>query len=70
MVDRWPAFESSGYHRPSVVGMARSIGWLSMYVGLYFVYRLGMALAGLAAARLGSIPGVTVLHRPTRWRRW
>ena len=36
-------FEASGYHRPSVVGMARSIGWLSMYVGLDFVHRRGAA---------------------------
>jgi L-cysteine/cystine lyase len=60
----WPdarRFESSGYHRPSVVGMARSIGWLSMYVGLEYVYRRGMAMAASAAARLASIPGVTVL---------
>jgi selenocysteine lyase/cysteine desulfurase len=54
-------FETSGYHRPSVVGMARSIGWLSMYVGLDFVYRRGTAMAALAAGRLGSIDGVTVL---------
>jgi L-cysteine/cystine lyase len=54
-------FEATGFHRPSVVGMARSIGWLSMYVGLEFVYRRGMAMAALAAARLGTIPGVTVL---------
>jgi L-cysteine/cystine lyase len=60
----WPdgrRFESSGYHRPSVVGMARSIGWLSMYVGLDFVHRRGMALAAGTAARLAAIPGVTVL---------
>ena len=38
-------FEASGYHRPSVVGMARSIGWLSMYVGLDFVHRRGAAMA-------------------------
>jgi L-cysteine/cystine lyase len=54
-------FEASGYHRPSVVGMARSIGWLSMYVGLDFVHRRGMALAAMAAARLAAIGGVTVL---------
>lgn len=54
-------FESSGYHRPSVVGMARSIGWLSMYVGLDFVHRRGTTLAAAAAARLASIPGVSVL---------
>jgi len=60
----WPdgrRFEASGYHRPSVVGMARSIGWLSMYVGLDFVHRRGMALAAASAARLASIPGVSVL---------
>jgi L-cysteine/cystine lyase len=54
-------FESTGFHRPSVVGMARSIGWLSMFVGLDFVHRRGQAMATAAADRLGSIPGVTVL---------
>ena len=54
-------FEASGYHRPSVAGMARSIGWLSMYVGLDFVYRRGMAMAAAAAVRLAAVPGVTVL---------
>jgi len=54
-------FEASSYHRPSVVGMARSIGWLSMYVGLEFVYRRGTAMAAAAAARLAGIPGVTLL---------
>ncbi len=60
----WPdarRFELSGFHRPSVVGMARSIGWLSMYVGLDFVHRRGMASASAAAVRLAAIPGVTVL---------
>jgi L-cysteine/cystine lyase len=57
-------FESSGFHRPSVIGMARSIGWLSMYVGLEFVHRRGMALASAAGARLAAIPGVTVLTPP------
>jgi L-cysteine/cystine lyase len=54
-------FEATGFHRPSVVGMARSIGWLSMYVGLDFVYRRGLAMAATAAERLRAIPGVTVL---------
>jgi L-cysteine/cystine lyase len=62
---RWWAdarrFEATGFHRPSVVGMARSIGWLSMFVGLEFVYRRGLAMASAAAARLAAIPGVTVL---------
>jgi L-cysteine/cystine lyase len=54
-------FESSGYHRPSVVGMARSIGWLSMFVGLDYVLRRGPAMAQGAARRLAAIVGVTVL---------
>ena len=54
-------FDSAGFHRPSIVGMARSIGWLSMYVGLDFVHRRGTATARAAAARLAGIPGVTVL---------
>ena len=60
----WPdarRFESSGYHRPSVVGMARSIGWLSMYVGLDYVLGRGPAMARAAAQRLAAIDGVTVL---------
>jgi L-cysteine/cystine lyase len=60
----WPdarRFEATGFHPPSVVGMARSIGWLSMYVGLDFVHRRGTATAAAAAARLAAIPGVTVV---------
>ncbi len=53
--------ESSSWHRPSVVGFARSLGWLSMYVGLDFVYRRGAELAGRARAGLAAIPGVDVL---------
>jgi len=60
----WPdarRFEASNYHRPSIVGMARSLGWLSMYVGLDYVYRTGMARARSMARRLAGIDGVTVL---------
>jgi L-cysteine/cystine lyase len=60
----WPdarRFEASGYHRPSIVGMARSIGWLSMYVGLDYVFDRGPAMARAAVDRLASIEGVTVL---------
>ena len=53
--------DGSSFHRPSIVGMARSIGWLSMYVGLDFVHRRGTATARATAARLAGIPGVTVL---------
>jgi L-cysteine/cystine lyase len=59
-------FEASGYHKPSVVGLARSCGWLAMYVGLPWVYERGTALARSAADRLAAIPGVTVLTPPDR----
>jgi L-cysteine/cystine lyase len=54
-------FEASNYHVPSVVGMARSLGWLSMYVGLDYVHRRGTAMARAAADRLAAIDGVTLL---------
>jgi L-cysteine/cystine lyase len=47
-------FQVTNYHRPSIVGMARAIGWLTMYVGLEFVHRRG-------ADALAGIEGVTVL---------
>jgi L-cysteine/cystine lyase len=54
-------FMVPGFHRPSVVAMARSIGWLTMYVGLEFVYRRGAAMAHRAADILAGIDGVTLL---------
>lgn len=54
-------YEGSSFHRPSVVGMARSIGWLSMFIGLDWVYRRGSEMAGRAHDRLSAIPGVSVL---------
>ena len=41
--------------------MARSIGWLSMFVGLDWVYARGAAMARSAADRLAAIPGVELL---------
>ena len=54
-------FQVVGFHRPSVVGMARAIGWLTMYVGLDFVHRRGAEMAGYAADQLAGIEGVDVL---------
>ena len=54
-------FQVSNYHRPSVLGMARAIGWLTMYVGLDFVHRRGEAMAHRAADLLAGIDGVTLL---------
>ena len=54
-------FEATNYHRPSVVGLARSCGWLSMYVGLDWAYRRAATLARRAADLLAAIPGVELL---------
>jgi L-cysteine/cystine lyase len=54
-------FEATNYHKPSVTGFARSCGWLSMYVGLPWVFERGGALAASAFDRLARIPGVRML---------
>jgi L-cysteine/cystine lyase len=54
-------FQVTNYHRPSVLGMARAIGWLTMYVGLDFVYRRGAEMAHRAADALAAIDGVELL---------
>jgi L-cysteine/cystine lyase len=54
-------FEASNHHRPSIVGLARSCGWLSMYVGLPWVNTRGTAMARVAAERLAAIPGVELV---------
>ena len=60
----WPdarRFEGAGFHGPSVLGFARSTAWLSMFVGLPWVYERAARLAGEAAAMLSEVPGVEVL---------
>jgi L-cysteine/cystine lyase len=60
----WPdarRFEGTGFHRPAVVGMARSLGWLSMYIGLDWIHERAGSLARGAARRLAAIPGVELL---------
>jgi L-cysteine/cystine lyase len=60
----WPdarRFDDTNYYKPAVVGLARSCGWLSMYVGLPWIHERGQAMAARAAARLAAIPGVELL---------
>jgi len=60
----WPdarRFEIAGFHQPSVLGFARSAAWISMYVGLPWVYERIARLAGEAATMLAEVPGVEVL---------
>ena len=54
-------FELGFFHRPSVLGLARSCGWLTMYVGLPWAHERAARLAHAAADRLAAITGVTVL---------
>jgi L-cysteine/cystine lyase len=54
-------FEATGFHRPSVVGFARSLGWLVMSVGLPWALERATRLARGMADRLAVIPGVTVV---------
>jgi L-cysteine/cystine lyase len=61
----WPSarrFEgTSGVNHGLIVGLARSCGWLSMYVGLGWALERGPALARQTAERLARIPGVSLV---------
>jgi L-cysteine/cystine lyase len=59
-------FEATGFHRPSVIGLARSCGWLSMFVGLPWAIDRAAELSAVAAERLAGIDGVSVLTPPAR----
>ena len=54
-------FEAGSRHQPSVLGFARSCGWLAMHVGLDFVYRRAAALAARFADALAATPGVELV---------
>ena len=60
----WPdarRYETAGLHKPSIVGLARSAGWLSMFVGLPWAHERAARLARMAADRLATTPGVTLV---------
>ncbi len=54
-------FEAGSRHQPSVLGFARSCGWLAMHVGLEFVYRRASALSAHLADALAATPGVELV---------
>jgi L-cysteine/cystine lyase len=54
-------FETAGFHRPSVIGLARSVGWLTMYVGLPWAMDRARRLAASTHERLAAIPGVRMV---------
>jgi selenocysteine lyase/cysteine desulfurase len=51
---------SSGLSRTSVLGLARSVGWIEMYVGLEWAYARTAKLAARLRESLLEIPGVRV----------
>jgi len=60
----WPdarRFETAGLHKPSIVGLARSAGWISMFAGLPWAHERAARLAAGAADRLAVTPGVTLV---------
>jgi len=54
-------FELADPHRPSVVGLARAVGWLQMYVGVPWALGRADRLARRMADGLSAIEGVSVL---------
>jgi len=54
-------FEATNFHTPSVVGVARSCGWMAMYVGLDWITQRAHALALDAFELLAAIDGVELL---------
>jgi selenocysteine lyase/cysteine desulfurase len=61
----WPnarRFEgTSGINHALIIGLARSCGWLSMYVGLGWALARGAALARQTAERLAALAGVSLV---------
>jgi L-cysteine/cystine lyase len=65
----WPdarRFETAGIGKPAIVGLARSAGWLTMYVGLPWAHRRAAGLARDAADRLAATPGVRLVTPRSR----
>ena len=54
-------YEGTSYDRASITGYARSIGWLSMYVGLPWMHERAATMTRRAWDRLTAIEGVEVL---------
>jgi len=63
----WPdarRFDATDLYRPAVLGLARSVGWWTMQVGLPWAVERAGSLAAALAGQLASLDGVTVLTPP------
>ena len=54
-------FEATNFHVPSVVGVARSAGWMAMYVGLDWITNRARVMALDTFELLSAIDGVELL---------
>lgn len=59
----WPTARryDAAIYKPSVVGLARAVGWLGMYVGWDWIHARAGASARAVAERLAAIPGVELV---------
>ncbi len=60
----WPdarRFEIGGFNQPSVLGLARSTAWLTVYVGWPWIHERIRRLAARAVEQLAAVPGVEVI---------
>ncbi|HUG49177.1 MAG TPA: aminotransferase class V-fold PLP-dependent enzyme [Candidatus Limnocylindria bacterium] len=61
---RFGPVEQPEVGRTALLGLARSVGWLEMYVGLEWAYDRGLNLAQRLHAALSATPGVDVTTAP------
>lgn len=54
-------YQATNYHRPTVLGMGRALGWLTVQVGLPWIHERGARLARAVADELAAIEGVELL---------
>ena len=67
--DPWPTarrYDAANWYKPALVGLARAVGWLAMYVGWEWIHGRALPLAHGVAERLAAIPGVELLTPRTR----
>lgn len=60
----WPTarrYDAANWYKPAVVGLARAVGWLAMYVGWDWIHGRALPLARGVADRLAAIPGVELV---------
>ena len=62
-------FDDSGHYRPGITGLARSCGWLSMYIGLPWIHERGWRWPAAPPTAWPRSPASSSSRRATGWRR-